>query len=145
MEPEFEISSEAWKFETLDKLPLGREAARGVAKGDIIIIAASRAGELPSHARNWIETWLPQKKNGPTALVVLLDQESESVCKPSPFCVYLRQVAEGENMDFFCNANHWTLRDFSHTDEIIPPASDRVLKNDYCPEPAGPGFVPSTL
>jgi hypothetical protein len=72
--------------------------------------------------------------------VVLLDQEGESLCNLPPSCVYLRQVAERGNMDFFCNASHRTLQDFAHTDEIIPPTSNRVLEKDYCPGLPGPGY-----
>lgn len=137
---ESQSECDSWLMDLLTHPDLCRQAATVAAEANMIIIAAGGAGEFPSHARNWIETWLPQKKNGPTALVLLLDQEGESLGKPPPFCVYLRQVAERGNMDFFCNASHWNLRDSSHTDEIIPQASDRVLEKDYCPGPAGPGL-----
>jgi hypothetical protein len=117
---ELQSECDSWLMDLLAHPDLCRQAAAAATGADMVIIAASGAGELPRPARNWIESWLPQKKNGPTALVVLLDQESESLGKPSPFCVYLRKVAKRGNMDFFCNASHSTLRDFSHPDEISP-------------------------
>lgn len=132
---ELQSECDSWQMDLLAHPDLCRQAAAVAAEADMIIIAAGGAGEFPSHARNWIETWLPRKKNGPTALVVLLDEEGASLCKPPPFCVYLRQVAERGNMDFFCNASHWTLRDFPRTDDIIPRHQIRVLDKDD-PEPA---------
>ena len=95
-----------------------------------------QCGSIAGHVRNWIETWLPQKKNGPTALVVLLDEEGESLCKPPPCCVYLHQVAERGNMDFFCNASHWTLRDFPSANQIIPRHQIRAFDPELHLEPA---------
>jgi hypothetical protein len=117
---ELQSACDSWPMDLLAHPDLCRQAAAAAAEADMIIIAASGAEESPSHARNWIETWLPQKKNGPTALVLLLDQEGESLGSPPPFCVYLLQVAERGNMDFFCSASQWALRGSSHNDELIP-------------------------
>lgn len=115
---ELQSEYDSWVMDLLAHPDLCRQAAAAAAGADMVIIAASGVGELPLPARNWIETWLPQKKAGPTALVLLLDEESESSGEPSPFCTYLSKVAKRGNMEFFCNTSHSTLQDSSQTDEI---------------------------
>jgi hypothetical protein len=122
---EMQSECSSWEMESLGKPGLQREAVAAAIEADLIIIAARGAGKLPSPTRAWIETWLPQKKRGPAALVVLLDEEGEWLCKPPPFCVYLRQVAERGNMNFLCNTSHWTLRDFSSASELVPLHNSR--------------------
>ena len=133
---ELQSECDSWEMDLLAQPFLFWQAVASASEADMIIIAARSAGALPGHVRNWIETWLPQKKNGPTALVVLLDEEGESLCKPPPCCVYLHQVAERGNMDFFCNASQWTLRDFPSANQIIPRHQIRAFDPELRLEPA---------
>ena len=73
LKPESGISSDAWKFESLGNPQVGKEAAKGAAKADIVIIAADGNVEPPAHVKSWIESWLPRKRKGVTAWVALLD------------------------------------------------------------------------
>ena len=107
LEPEFEISTDAWKFEMLDNMPLGREAARGVARADMIIIAASGAFEPPARVKRWLESRLPQKKTGATALIALPDHQNEALSKSSPLSAYMRRIARKWGMDFFSHPADW--------------------------------------
>jgi len=107
LEPDFALSSDAWKFETLDNLRLGTEAAKAAAEADMIIIAASGEYELPAQVKNWFERWLPLKRKGVTALVALRDDHDQTFYENSPLCAYLRWVARKWGLDFFSNSAEW--------------------------------------
>ena len=123
-----ELHSEfqSWEMDTLAEPEYLLHAAAAASEADMIIVAARGAGELPQHVKDWIDLWLPHKKDGPTALVVLLDEEGESLRRPPVYCAYLRRVAERGNMDFFCNASHWTLRDFAGAKEVMLDTTAQV-------------------
>jgi hypothetical protein len=132
-----ELQSEcvSWPMDLLAQAAVGRRAATAAAEADMIIIAALGAGELPGYVRNWIESWLPLRKTGPTALVVLLDENGETLPDPPPCCSYLREVAERGKMDFFCSASQWTLRDYSRTNEITHGNATVAVERVSRPEP----------
>jgi hypothetical protein len=107
LEPEFGLSSDAWKFEALDNSQTGSEAAREAAEADMIIIAASGAFELPVQVKSWIESWLPRKRKGVTTLVALRDDEDETPYESSPLCAYLQGIAREWGLEFFSNSADW--------------------------------------
>lgn len=113
VKPGVEISSDAWKFEALENLQTGKQAAKGAARADMVIIAASGAEEPPAHVKGWIESWLPRKQKSPTALVALLDDEGETPFKSSALCSYLRRIACEWGMDFFSNSGEWFQQHFA--------------------------------
>ncbi len=105
---EIEISSDAWKFEALDNPQTSKVAAEKAAKADMVIIAASGAGEPPALIKRWIESWLHRKRKRVTALVALCDYEHQTPHESPPLCVYLRRIAGKWGMDFLTNsAEEW--------------------------------------
>ena len=112
LKPEFEISNEVWKFESLDNLQMGKEAADGAAKADMVIIAGDGAAEPPTHIKSWIESWLPRKRKGLTALFALLDHEDNAPHESSPLYAYLRRTARKWGMKFLTNSADGWQRNF---------------------------------
>jgi hypothetical protein len=128
LQSEFEMSSDIWKFELLNHPQLREQAATEAAEADMVIMAARRAADLPAHIRDWIESWLPQRKEGSAAaLVALLDEpeEEESRAETPPLGAYLRRVAEEGHMDFFCQVGGGREQDFDDTVETIHRRAER--------------------
>jgi hypothetical protein len=115
---ELNSKCDTWKFEMLAHPGLREHAARDAAEADMIIVAARGEGPLPDYVKEWIQTWLPCKKESPAILVALIDEESNRVNRenidredavadlPDNF-QYLRQVAERGAMDFLSNLDHF--------------------------------------
>lgn len=107
---DLQIECDSWPMILLSIRELSRQAATAAAQADLVIIAARGDGHLPAEVRNWIEDWLPRRKQGPSALVVLFDAEAHPPDgSHPPDCAYLREVARRGSMDFFCNASEWVL------------------------------------
>jgi hypothetical protein len=110
LEPEFGLSSDAWKFDALDNSQLGRAAAREAAGADMIIIAANGDFEPPAQVKSWFECWVPQKRKGVTALTALIalrDHEDNTPYESSPLCAYLGRIARKWGMGFFSTSSDW--------------------------------------
>lgn len=109
----FQMESEcdAWPFELLAVDRVREHAITMAAAADMIIVAARGALELPDAVKDWIENGLLQKGSDPTALVALLHDDWIVSSKPPPLCVYLQQIAERGNVDFFCNLGRWWRQD----------------------------------
>jgi hypothetical protein len=101
-----EITSKVWKFDFLRYAEFREEAARDIAGADMIIFSAW-SGRLPFHVRTWIESWQPQKRSDPAALVALLEQEEEIPGERPSVPAYLRQIARKAGVDFFLKAGGW--------------------------------------
>ena len=83
-----------WKFEVLRVPELREAAARDAVSADLIFIAARETANLPAEVKEWIDLWLRQKHNHPSAIAVSSDPAG-------PCAAYLREVAQQAGMDFF--------------------------------------------
>ena len=107
LQPEFGINRGLWKFELLDYPQLREQAAIEALKADMIVVSTNGDSDLPEHIKNWIESWLPQKREGLAALIALLDHPQQKT-DSWPAYTYLRQVANEGKMDFFfCKTHDW--------------------------------------
>ena len=118
-----ETDCDMWTFELLRQPRLRGWAATEAAGANMNIIAARGDRELPDHVKTWIESWLPQRREGLATLVGILGEEAEPSGQTRRLCAYLRQMAEKGRMRFFCQADRWSQPDFEHRYEIIadPP------------------------
>jgi|SRR5881296_2175125 len=98
----YSMALRLWKFEVLRIPELKEVAVSEAAKADLIFIAASGSNDIPTEVKAWIELWLRQKRNHPSALVALCDPSTATVDQSRAQCVaYLRDVAHRAGMDFF--------------------------------------------
>jgi len=118
-----ETDCDLWTFAMLSHPHLRDWAAAEAASANMIIIAARGDKELPDHVKTWMESWLPQRREGLATLVGILGEEAEPSGQTWRLCAYLRQMAEKGHMRFFCQADRWSQPDVEHKDEIIadPP------------------------
>src|SRR6266496_5988323 len=87
-----ETDCDLWTFELLRQPRLRGWTATQAASADMIIIAARADKELPDYVKTWIESWLPQKREGLATLVGILGEEAEPAGQTQRLCAYLRQT-----------------------------------------------------
>jgi hypothetical protein len=135
---ELRAEFDAWNTDLLVHPQLCQRAAASASEADMIIIETRERESLPVHVKDWIESWLPQKRRGPTALVALLPDEDKTLAHPPPVYEYLSQVSARGGLDFFCNAGEWRVPDFQNAretepygaeDELVQSLSDSVGRN----------------
>ena len=107
-----------WTFELLRQPCLREWAATEAAGADMIIIAARGDKELPDHVKIWMESWLPQRREGLATLVGILGEEAAPSGETRRLCAYLRQMAQKGHMRFFWQAGRRSQPDLEHEDEI---------------------------
>jgi len=120
LNPQFEVSTDAWKFEDLSNHKVSEAAARGIAEADIIIIAASADDELPANVKSWIENSLPQKRKGVSALVAACDCETGTPHDSCALSACLQRIAYEREMDFFMQSANGARPGFKFTAERLP-------------------------
>ena len=118
---------DAWPFEMLAVARLREGAITITGEADMIIVAARGAVELPVAVKNWLENSLLQNESDPVALVALLHDDWMMPGGQSPLCAYLRQVAERENMVFFCSLGGRTRRNAIEGIGRLPNRSSMIM------------------
>jgi hypothetical protein len=129
-----ETECDLWTFELLRHPRLRDWAATEAGGANMIIIAARGDKELPDHVKAWIESWLPQRREGLGILVGILGEEAEPPGE-TRLCACLRQMAEKGHMRFFSQADRWSQLGVEHKDEIIadPPEDEFALGSRTSP------------
>jgi hypothetical protein len=117
---DFEISRVFWNFALLRNEELRGHASRDAADAQMIVISLRGNHELPHHVKRWVESWPARAQAGQTALVTLVAPEQETWAESQADVAYLREMAEGRRMDFFCN------RDGGEQMEFSKPISPRL-------------------
>jgi len=110
---EFEISRGLWNFALLRHERLREYAVMEAAEAEIIVISFRASSELPPHVKCWMESLPARTQIGQAALVALLGPKQLSREARHPQIAYLRQIAEGRGLDFFCNQEGPDRLDFS--------------------------------
>jgi hypothetical protein len=126
---------DAWPFELLAVERVREHAVGMAAAADMIIVAARGAVELPAAVKDWIENGLLQREGDPAALVALLHDDWIVSSKPPSLCVYLQQIAEQANVDFFCNLGRWWRQDAMGIESgYQPPQLSSKTPKEVAPE-----------
>jgi hypothetical protein len=97
---EWQVISQAWKFELLRLPELRRLAAEDAVLADVIIVSCRGDGELPGEVRAWVKMWQRCKADA-VALIALLDGPPGQAEHAQAAQAYLERVAERAHMDFF--------------------------------------------
>jgi hypothetical protein len=113
----WEVCHHVWPFEWLQHHKPWKQALAEAADADMIVVSTGGNTELPACIRSWLEQVLARIKDGPVALVALLDGRRENAAA-SPPARYLRQLAEQRGADYFCNLDFQPPR--------VQPASEPV-------------------
>ncbi len=93
---ECEVVKHMWLLNEL-RMPQLRAIAAGEAAGaDLVIISVHHAEALPLEVKDWIETWLAQKRDHPNVLLGLFDPLYKG--DSSSIRTYLEQVAKRGKM-----------------------------------------------
>jgi len=134
---ELRAEFDAWNTDLLVHPQLCQRAATSASEADMIVIATHETESLPVHVKDWIESWLPQKRRAPTALVAVLRDEDKTLAHPPPVYEYLSQVAARGSLDFFCNADQWRMQDFQKARETKPYGVEDELEHSFHRESVG--------
>lgn len=106
LEPDCQVSNEAWNFALLADPQLRELASADARHADMVIISAHTVTTLPDHVRSWLQQWLPLRKDAQSAFVVLLGQHDQ-------------HLDNSPTQDFLILHNHLSLPTSSHPN-IIP-------------------------
>src|SRR5258708_29781053 len=106
-DPPFPIESTLWCFDVLSHPQMRDFAAADVLAADLVILSAVGGKPLPEQVRSWMELWLPEKRGGFTAMVLLLDRHEAALDQSASARTFLQLAAEEAGMDFFCSSDEW--------------------------------------
>jgi hypothetical protein len=104
LKSDVDVNSGLWKFDLLDNPTLRDQASAEAINADIVIISV-RNCDLPHGVHEWLEGWLPAKKQHDAALVAVIEPDQESGSEAHQLQEHLRSLAAKASMDFFCNAD----------------------------------------
>jgi hypothetical protein len=92
-----------WKFDWLNWSPFREQAAAAAIAADIVIYSTVNDGMPPLSIQTWTESWLPDKHNTWSALVLLVGGGHPAAMDSRRLSRYLHGLAADARMDFFCN------------------------------------------
>lgn len=125
----------AWfKFVELNDPEMASRATREAIKADVVVFAAHAGNELPCAVETWIEMWLRQKASQPSALLALIGLPEDRRKGITPIHVYLRDVAERAEMDFFSQV-------IKSPEEILPCSAEMIAERANKVTPTLDGFL----
>ena len=107
-----------WNFEVLAIPTLRELAAAEAATADLIIIGIHEGRELPQEVNDWMNLWLPLRKDRPGALVAVLDSDLNQQGALQEIISQLKQVAALGQMDFFASRASDVGRDAGVTGRV---------------------------
>lgn len=119
---EVQFRNSMWKFDILRSEKLNRIAIGDAIEADIIIVATTQPGDLPEQIKEWVESWVPEKRGQTAALLALMDFPPPEDGVPSLSYNYLEKAAANAGIDFL--------------PQIVQPSGDQ--------EPAWPGVALET-
>src|SRR6185436_10810805 len=82
-----------WKFEVLRIPKLRRIAVSDAVEADVIVVATGSSGEVSAEVKQWIESWVPEKRGQTAALVALLQAAAMESIDPAAAEKYLKTAA----------------------------------------------------
>jgi hypothetical protein len=88
-----------WRFRYLEDPDLAEAAAQAASAADLVIVSARASDDLPLHAKDWFNLWLPVCSARDAALIVLPDTRSEADLSVSPFVLFAEQAAREAHLD----------------------------------------------
>jgi hypothetical protein len=91
-------------FASLQDPGHGASAGEKAVRADVIVFAATCAGDLPQWVKGWIEQWLGKRGRREGALVGLVDSPPEKRHFVSLKEFYLRHLAHRAEMDYLSQA-----------------------------------------
>jgi hypothetical protein len=97
---EVELKFSWWRFDFLSDPKLAELAAKAAARADMVIFSAHDGKALPPPVRDWIETWLPRRKQKDSALMALIGAAETRFNQSTPARTYLHAVATRARMDY---------------------------------------------
>ena len=92
---------EAWSIDELNCLEPWCQAVEAASNADLIVVAVRAEGQLPLDVGIWLDTWLPQRRARPGALIALLSVPDQPGFRPFQVQESLHEVAQKSHLDFF--------------------------------------------
>jgi hypothetical protein len=95
------IRADSWRIGDLARPAILEAAVRSAVNADVLVVAASAAGDLPEDLYVWCDIWLPRRLGRAGALVALIglpDTASHHVLHASE---YFQAVARKGGLDYF--------------------------------------------
>jgi hypothetical protein len=135
-----------WNFEVLAIDTLRELAVDEAAAADMIIIGIHETRKLPQEINDWIELWLPLRKDRPGALVAVLDSDLNQPDVSQEILSQLKQVAALGQMDFFASRANEVATDTGMTVRVsdIVRRFDIARKNNAKHQSRDAGNMPAT-
>ena len=97
----FQVAQTVWKTELLRNGSLRRLAAQEAREANVVIVAASAAGDLPEELQKWLALWMDRDRGTPGAFVALLHRQEGQA--DDSIVDTLREKARLARMEFFCH------------------------------------------
>lgn len=95
------LDIQAWSMDELSRLEPWCLAVEAASKADLIIVAVWAEGQLPPDVGIWLDTWLPQRRARPGALIGLLSVLGQPGFRSFEVQESLHEVARKCRLDFF--------------------------------------------
>jgi hypothetical protein len=130
---EFESNVCLWSFDMLDGTFSRSRMTHDALVSDLIILSANGHLELPAGIYEWLENWVPRRRNRDLAMVALFNRHpnpDEIVLETSGSL--LKNLAERHGVDFFCE-----------TDQSCPVQEKRLLLGAR--KPSRRSFLPEDV
>ncbi len=100
---DFEFQTHLWKFDMLRFDDCRQLAASQATAADMIILSLGERNHLPEATWNWVEDWLPERRDRPGALVALLRKPGESSAASLEIQSALEMAARRGGLTFFAH------------------------------------------
>ncbi len=134
-----------WSFGLLNQAIAAQEAAEKAAHADLIIFAATPAGQFPAIVTAWTENWLTRRDDREGMLVGLLESETSPGGTEESKHLYLRHAAHRGDMDYLTHVPQELSRSIPDSLDSYTERADQVtsLLDDILRRQASPsGLAP---
>jgi len=101
---DYDFQCSWWKCEHLCDATLLEQAANAAAEANMIVVSVRATTDLAAPVKQWIESWLPRRTPGKSALAALFGTEKSKAHDIGPAHAYLQRAARLAHMDFFAHS-----------------------------------------
>jgi hypothetical protein len=122
----FEFDVSWWPFDVLEQAPAATDATEKAVRADLVVFAASPAGDFPGPLTAWIETWLSQRGEREGTLVSLMDRAASPGGEEGPRHLCLRNAAHRGAMDYLTHVPEDMSRSIPDSLDSYTQRADQV-------------------
>jgi hypothetical protein len=121
---DYDFQCSWWKLEHLRNPTLWEQAADAAADANMVMLSLRAERELRPDLKAWLESWVKQRDEHKSALVVLLEGSENGVAHGLQ--PYLQNVARRAKMDFFAHTFEGSKNQAVFTPEALLQRAETV-------------------